>query len=248
MKKTLAYNSYISLRSASYIINLCVSAKPMNLKPTPLFLASIGFVCYGIYKLFSVPPEYEYLEEKIWAIVIIGAGVLSLILYSIFRIAFKKNVGKQCVVELILVSAVLFILYKKNGSYQFCLPNNYKGWVVILYGVEDAPKLKRPFYSNKTYVQVPLNGVILTSSMPEKSYLHSTIILDSTLSNIVDQNKGLNRIGIHYKSNTLTCYSGTHYVAIWAVTNEAEAKWPNERESQIALEEKLNDVCRMIDK
>ncbi len=156
----------------------------MRLQTSPLFFFSIGLVCYGVFRLRSIPAEYEYMGETALGLIWIGAGILSLIIHGIFRLTFKEQVRRQRLVELMLVLTILFTLYKKNGGHQFILPHNYQGYVIILYGVDKAPKLRRPFYSNKTYVKIPSNGIVFTSSMPDRNYSHSAIFLDSSLGNI----------------------------------------------------------------
>ena len=209
----------------------------MKLHTSPLFFFSIGLLCYGVYILSSSPAEYEYLEEKISGLIWISAGALSLLIYGIFRVTFKKRAKRQRIVEFILVSVILFTLYKKNGGHQFTLPHNYQGYVIILYGVDKAPKLKRPFYSNRTYVKIPSNGVVFTSSKRDQNYSHSSIFLDSTLGDIENLPERFKRFGLHYKSSTLTCYSDPHSIDIWVVGNTSTVS--NDSNWTISLGKKI---------
>jgi hypothetical protein len=152
----------------------------MKFKPTPLFIVSIGLILFGLYMLLFVDPGEEG-WGTLFTMMIGGAGIAGLVIYVIFRATFKTKVWTQAGIEIILIISVLYFGYKKNGHYEFHLPHNYRGYVLLVYGVDHAPKMKKPFYTNKIKLSIPVSGIILTSSSPNDNYINPAVFLDSTL-------------------------------------------------------------------
>ena len=131
-----------------------------------------------------------------------------------------------------------------NGKYKFTLPQNYQGYVIIAYGIDSTPPLKRPLYSNKTYVTIPSSGIVVTSSMPDRRINESAIFIDSGLGNIENLPGQNQRFGFHYGSKTLICGDALHKIEIWVVTKESI--WSDQKDSIYGLERKLHEVCKQL--
>lgn len=121
-----------------------VSGKPVKLKLTPLLLVSTALVLYGLYMLIFVDPGVEG-WGTLFAMVTGGAGIAGLVIYGILRAIFKTKIWRQVVIEAVLIVGVWYFVYKKTGNYEFHLPHNYRGYVIVVYGVDNASKLRTPF-------------------------------------------------------------------------------------------------------
>lgn len=72
-----------------------------------------------------------------------------------------------------------------------------------VYGVDDAPRLKTRFYSNKIKMVVPRSGILFTSSLPNDNYSDPPVFLDSTLGTIEDMPKPFKRHSAPVLADTL---------------------------------------------
>lgn len=214
----------------------------MKLKPTPLFLVSIGLILYGLYMLVFVDPGEEG-WGTLFAMVIGGAGVVGLVIYGILRAALKTKIWTQVGIETVLIIAVLYFGYKKSGIYEFHLPHNYRGYVIVVYGVDNASKLKTPFYSNKIKFKVPLSGIILTSSLPNDNYSDPAVFLDSTLGEIHKLPVPLKRHDLPLSSDTLKCGNKNYLFDIWIIKDEPN--WSAKEDTINRLDLKFLEACAL---
>lgn len=219
-----------------------VSSKPMRLKPTPLFLISVGLILYGTYTLLFVDPGEEG-WGTLAAMVIGGAGVIGLIVYAILRAIFNTKIWKQVAIEAILIAGLLFFYYRTSGSYQFRLPHNYRGYVILIYGVDNASKLKTPFYSNKIKLNVPASGIILTSSFPNDNYSDPAIFLDSTIGKIQKLSASLKRYDLPLSSDTLKCGDKNYLYDIWIIKDKPN--WSAKEDTINRLDLKFIEACNL---
>jgi hypothetical protein len=213
-----------------------------QLKPTPLFIISIGLVLYGLYVLIFVDPGEEG-WGTLFAIVIGGAGVVGLMVYAILRATLKKKLWTQVGIETILIAGLFYIGYRKSGIYEFHLPHNYRGYVIVVYGVDNAPKLKTPFYSNKIEFNITSSGIIVTSSLPNDNYSDPAVFLDSTLGEIHKLPKPYTRHDIPYSTDTLECDGKNYLVDIWLIKDEPN--WIKSEDTLNRLDLKLIEACTM---
>lgn len=214
----------------------------MKLKPTPLFLVSIGLILYGVYMLIFVDPGEEG-WGTLFAMVIGGAGIAGLVVYAVLRAALKTKIWTQVGIETILIIGVLYFGYRKSGIYEFHLPHNYRGYVIVVYGVDNASKLKTPFYSNKIKFQVPLSGIILTSSLPNDNYSDPAVFLDSTLGEIHKLPVPLKRHDLPLSSDTLKCGNKNYLYDIWIIKDEPN--WSAKEDTINRLDLKFLDACTL---
>jgi hypothetical protein len=214
----------------------------MKLKPTPLFLVSIGLILYGFYMLIFVDPGEEG-WGTLFAMVIGGAGIGGLVVYAILRAALKTKVWTQVLIETFLILGLLYFGYRKSGAYQFRLPHNYRGYVILIYGVDNAPKLRTPFYSNKIRFQVPVSGIILTSSSPNDNYSDPAIFFDSTLGEIHKLTPPLKRHDLPLSSDTLKCGNKKYLYDIWIIKDEPN--WSAKEDTINRLDLKFIEACNL---
>jgi hypothetical protein len=214
----------------------------MKFKPTPLFLVSIGLLLYGLYMLIFVDPGEEGWGTLI-AMVIGGAGIAGLVVYAILRAALKTKIWIQVGIETVLIIGVLYFGYKKSGFYEFHLPHNYRGYVIVVYGVDNASKLKTPFYSNKIKLKVPSSGIILTSSLPIDNYSDPAVFLDSTFGEIHKLPVPLKRHDLPLSSDTLKCGKKNYLYDIWIIKDEPN--WSSKEDTINRLDLKFLEACTL---
>ena len=177
------------------------------------------------------------------AMVIGGAGIFGLVIYAILRATLKKKVWTQVGIEAILIIGILYFGYKKYGIYEFHLPHNYRGYVIVVYGVYKAPKLKTPFFSNKIKFKVPLSGIILTSSIPNANYSQPAVFLDSTLGEIHKLPVPLKRHDLPLSSDTLKCGNKNYLFDIWIIKDEPN--WSAKEDTINRLDLKFIEACTL---
>ena len=156
----------------------------------------------------------------LFALVVGGAGIIGLIAYAILCAALKSKIWTQVSIETVLIIGLLYFGYKRSGIYEFQLPHNYRGYVIVVYGVDNASKLKTPFYSNKIKFKVPVSGIILTSSLPSDNYSDPAVFLDSTLGEIHKLPVPLKRHDLPLSSDTLKCGNKNYLFDIWIIKDE----------------------------
>lgn len=179
----------------------------------------------------------------LFAMVIGGAGIVGLVIYAILRATLKTKVWTQVGIETILIIGVLYFGYKKSGIYEFRLPHNYRGYVIVVYGVDNAPKLKIPFYSNKIKFKVPLSGIILTSSLPNDNYSDPAVFLDSTLGEIHMLPAPFKRHDLPLSSDTLKCSDKNYLFDIWIIKDEPN--WSAKEDTINRLDLKFIEACKL---
>lgn len=215
----------------------------MKIRPTPLLLAALGLLLWGIYVLIFVDPG-----EEGWGIlagmVLVGLGIAALMIHFVFGFIFKTKVWRQVIVESVLILAVLFLGYKKSSYYQFTLPHNYRGYVILVYEVNGAPRLKTPLYTNKAKFKVPLNGIILTSGRAPGNFNDPAVFHDSTLGNIEYLKGSLRRYDLPLSSDQINCQGKTYNYDIWIIKDEPN--WSAVEDSINRLDLKLAEVCKLI--
>lgn len=215
----------------------------MKLKPTPLFLASAGLILYAVYLLIFADPGEEG-WGTLAALVLGGAGIVGLVVYALMRSFFKTRIWTQVITEVILIGGLFYFVYKKSGKYAFRLPHNYRGYVILVYGVDDAPKLTTIFYSNRIKLSVPPSGIILTSGSPNDNYSDPAIFLDSTTGKIQDLPPRFRRYDLPLSSDKLKCGNKSYLYDIWIIKDEPN--WSSKEDSINRLDLKLLEVCTLI--
>lgn len=215
----------------------------IQIKPTPFFLTSTILFVYGLYALLFFDPGEEG-WGTLAAIIFCVVGVINFILYAILRVIFKARIWFQVGIEVIVIIGLLYFGYKESGVIEFQLPHKFRGNIVIVYGVDNAPKLNKPFYSNKIKLNVPPSGIILTSSAPDNSYSRPANFLDSTLGEIEKLPIQLRRYGLPHSSDTLICNYGKYFTEIWTIN--IEPAWSIRDDSVNKLDLKLQEACWLI--
>lgn len=143
-----------------------------------------------------------------------------------------------------MIVALVYLGYRKSGAYEFNLPHNYKGYVVVVYGVDKVPRSKPPFYSNKIWYNVPLSGIILTSDLPNNNYSYPAVFLDSTLGEIDKLPDPYKRYGIPHSTNPLKCGDKSYLMDIWFIKDQPD--WSRKEDTINRLDLKLAEACTLI--
>lgn len=86
----------------------------MKIKITPLFICAIVLAISGIYLLLTIG---DGSWGSLAALFVIGVGIISFIVYLIFRLLFKTKVKTQMLIEIILiaVAAILYLFLRVNA-------------------------------------------------------------------------------------------------------------------------------------
>ncbi|QEC53616.1 hypothetical protein EDD80_12418 [Anseongella ginsenosidimutans] len=214
----------------------------MKFKLTPLFLLSSGLILYGLYMLI-----FHVGGNGLGGLVpflLGGAGAIGLFIYAVFRVTLAKRVWVQVGIESLVILGILYFGYKKVGFYEFRLPHDYRGHVVLVYGVDHAPALKTPFYSNKIKMVVPPSGVLLTSSLPNDNYSDPAVFLDSTLGEIQDLPKPFKRQSAPVLTDTLRCGNRKYLMDQWLI--KEGSYWSLKDDTVFGLDRKLLRACTLI--
>lgn len=217
----------------------------MKLKPTPFFLASLGLFLYGLYWLLIADTGEEG-WGKLLGIIIIGYSFVLYLVYILFRAIFKKSVWTQSGVETLLLCGALFYYYKTQGEFSFALPKNFKGHVLLVYNVEGHPVLPANVYSNKVRLNVPVSGIIITSSLPlnEKYYRGATFSEDGK--NISKLEGSSRRHDLVLGSDTLICNGRKYYFEKWIIKDQPD--WTLRDDTLYNLNGKLQAACDLINR
>ncbi|MBL0154194.1 MAG: hypothetical protein IPP93_12170 [Chitinophagaceae bacterium] len=211
--------------------------------PTPLLIISIGLFLYGLFmNMFGDSGEEGW--GSLVAMILCGAGIAGLVVFSILRLTLKSRIWTQVLIEVVIIAGLAFYFYKKSGKYEFLLPHNYRGYVVVVYGVDHASKLKKPFFRNKIKLYVPSSGIILTSGKPSDNYDDPAIFLDSTLGEIQNLPAPFTRYEIPYSSDTLHCGEKNYLMDVWLIKDKPS--WTNEDDIQNRFDLKLAEACNLI--
>lgn len=175
----------------------------MKLKITPLFIASIGVIIFGFFYVFY---RIDTTLGPLAGMLLMFLGVLCLGVYFILRIVFRTLLWLQLLAEIVLIIIVAFSSYKLSGKVLLHVPANFKGNILLIYGVDKKPKLKpSSFFNRNIDVVVPPSGIIFISNKFAEKYFNNLLIIDSLHSRAFEP--GYN---VPYAIDTLKC-SSKHY-------------------------------------
>ena len=173
-----------------------------------------------------------------------SVGVAGLVIYAILRAILKTRIWVQVGIEIILIGTLVFLGYRKTGNYVFSLPHNFRGYVVLVYGVNKVQGPVTPLYSNKLRFTVPSSGIILTSYLPGSNYNDPAIFLDSTLGETDKLPDPYKRYGIPHSTNPLKCGDRNYKVDVWIIKDQPD--WSRKEDSINRLDLKLAEACELI--
>src|ERR1700739_2143883 len=130
----------------------------MKYKPLPLNVASICFICFGIYALIYPGPEG-------WGVLILIIGFPFAVAGWIIDFCLQKFITKYW--QLFIIESLLigcFVLFDAYGdrTKTLIIPNQLPNkYVVVVYGVSGAPKLPAGAFCWSYEVKIPESGVLL---------------------------------------------------------------------------------------
>lgn len=147
---------------------------------SPLIIIGLIIIFFGIYGLFSysegtstgVPDFLPFLY-----LVAIGIGIFCLLVHLVISYFFKK-IGTiflvQIVIILVVISTRFITSYKSSPELVFIFTSTTPEIAMIVYGVEGQKKTKMNLFSNKVEINMPTDGVFLTSS-PHELYVSESM-------------------------------------------------------------------------
>lgn len=94
----------------------------------------------------------------------IGVSIIILVIDWIIQLA-TKYYKKIILIEFSIIGLFTFLFLRMERTKTILIPDNFgEGYITIIYGVENAPKLPVNFFTWTYEVPIPQNGILLTSS------------------------------------------------------------------------------------
>ena len=203
-------------------------------KPTPLLIISIGTIIYAAYLLVFNNNVHDPEGWSILAAISFFVGaIIGLTLYFILRVVFKKKMWTQVVTELLIITAFVFFVYKETGYKSLEASPNYNGFVMLIYGVGNAPKLSKPIFSNKIEIKIPKSGIVVTSSSSQ-DFIKEGYKFANEQSYVV------------YPNDTIKCNDKKYIAEVWLL--KSSSNWNNKDDSIYGLKQKFSEACYMVTK
>lgn len=178
----------------------------MRYRPTPLNIASGIIIGFAIYVGFNPGPMGFGILGLIYLLPI---GLFSLLIdYGIQKLS-KKYIWTFSIEAFIVVFLILGYSWTERTKTLIIPDNIDSDYIVTIYGVENAQKLPVTILSWEYKLEVPENGILLTSSDPgldlpkTKMYTKSGIDLQNK-NDSIDINFG------RVRTASIEC-SGRHY-------------------------------------
>ena len=146
-------------------------------KITPFLILSIASIIYAIVIVIKE-------RDLSWGIfVVVGLFVIGILLFGIdFGLKkWLKNYKKISLTELALALLVVVIyVYKFNRTKTLIIPTEFdKSYVTIIYGVENSKDLSISALTWNKKIEIPKNGILLTSSDFNENLRETEIKMDS---------------------------------------------------------------------
>jgi hypothetical protein len=213
----------------------------MKLKITPLLILPIGLIIYGVYGGLFESGEEGW--GTLFLMVFIGMGLVSIILYAISRMIFKTKVRTQIIVESAVIAGLMFYIYKRSGEKEILLPANYKDYVVIVYDVNKAKRLKKNILTNKLKIKVPSNGIVLTSSKFDEKYYPRASFIDEKLGPL-DKilTDSIRRYEAPMRNDTVNIGNKKYSFEIWFIKWEKNYRMINEDHGKDSMKNVIRSI------
>jgi hypothetical protein len=175
----------------------------MKYKPTPLNISSVIVIGFTIYA--AINPGSE------------GWGILGLIYIFPFALLglfidfliqkFSKRYVWVLISEFILIGLLVFGYFLTERKKILILPNNFNNHIVIIYGIETAPRLPISFLTWNYIVKIPKNGILLTSTKVEDDFSETKMITSTG----IELNSDKTNLGFVKFSNSEIKFKGKTY-------------------------------------
>lgn len=182
----------------------------MKIRFTPYLIVSLSLILLGlIYILSGTGGNLGPLVGML----IIAVGLLFLILHFISRKANQKKSRWKVIIQLLVLTVLALFYFKFSEKIVLHIPKNFYGYVYLIYGVENKPKLQtNNFLSSNIDLTVPSSGIIFTSDKPTRN----TVIIDSSHGEVKKIYPGH---GIPTAGDTLRCGNKKYYIDVFVIGN-----------------------------
>jgi hypothetical protein len=179
----------------------------MTLKITPLIIASIGVIIFGLYYIFY---KWDTNIGPFQGLLLIAIGLICIGIYFIFRIILHSKFWMQLLCEATLIVFLIFLGYKQTKKVLLTIPAGFKGDILIIYGVKNAPKLKpENIFERNIKVDVPASGIIMISNSFAEKYINNLLVIDAQ--NYLALEPGEY---VTYGTDSLRCNGKTHVIEV----------------------------------
>ncbi|RKR84935.1 hypothetical protein BDD43_5188 [Mucilaginibacter gracilis] len=149
----------------------------MKFKISLLLIASIGIFIWGAFYAYN---RANSNSGPLPGILIMILGILCFGAYFILCIILRLSIRTQVTAEVMLIGIIAFSCYKLTRKVVLHVPGNFKGSIILVYGVDNQPRLQpRRFFYRNIDINVPQSGIILISNRFAEKYINNIFILDS---------------------------------------------------------------------
>ncbi|MFN8775925.1 MAG: hypothetical protein ACK5XV_04090 [Flavobacteriales bacterium] len=150
-------------------------------------------------------------------LVITGAGLLG-ILIDFGLQKYVKHYWKINGIELVIIAGIWIFNEWAEREKTLIIPDSFKGYVTIVYGVDDAESLYTSVFNLGYTVMVPQSGVLFTSTPKDKDIWDTRFQTKS--GELLDYLADSTKIhAIDYENGAYTCNSKTWEYRTWLVSN-----------------------------
>jgi len=181
-------------------------------KLTPLNIISIIIFGLVIWKYFSA--DFDSMGWRGFAsFVFICIGVIGQIVDLIIQFLSKKYVW-IFIIEACIILLITFIMIWVDRTKTLIVSNNPQRYVVIVFGVNNQPKLLNSTFTYSYEAKVPNNGIVLTSSLYEED-LPETIIKNELNQELNTKDSELG--WVHFSDGKFQCGNNTFKYKSWII-------------------------------
>jgi len=208
---------------------------------------AIAIIIFGlvIWKYFNA--DFDSMGWREFAsFVFMCIGVIGLIVDLTIQFLSKKYVW-IFIIEGCIILLITFIMIWADRTKTLIVSNNPQRYVVIVFGVNNQPKLSNTTFTYSYEIKVPNNGIVLTSSLYEED-LPETIIKSELNQELNTKDSELG--WVHFSDEKFQCGNNTFKYKSWIIEDAESccASSGDEIDSlRIYLADELCDMCKLTE-
>ncbi|WP_299534568.1 hypothetical protein [Ulvibacterium sp.] len=214
----------------------------MKYRPTILNIASLGLMVWSHYTYWTSKSTDVEGWGMLALIVLTGAGILGLVIDAIIQRFSNNWLLTNVIGILILAGHYIFNLWHSREKI-IILPDNYKGHITIVYGVENTEPL---FKSNLNFgyeVKIPTSGILFTSTKENNDVSRTKVIMRNGVKlNTSSDPKALHAL-LSGRGN-FDCNGKNWEYRSWHISNKNW--WSSNSDSDTTSVKKIKNYCAGI--
>jgi hypothetical protein len=135
----------------------------MKYKPTPFNVISVILILLSIWT--AIRPDPEGWGFFFAIILILPIAALGLLIDFFLQKSLADKYKQIFLIEITIILLSVFFLSMTGRTKTFIIPNKLdSNHIVMIYGIDDTPKLPINFFTWDCEIKIPENGILLTSS------------------------------------------------------------------------------------